>query len=294
MSTRNSAGPGDAPPSPPARARPAYVQLQLLQGLAAVLGDHLAPRAAAADEVPVAGEGELPADRRRHPGPEPPVLRRLAHDRPVLRLLREAVSGLHDQIGGLRGQDPRAAHVQARPAAGVPRPRRRRTGAEAGRAGAAGRRLRDRLPGGDRDPRPGPVADGGQDGRRAAGADHRGAGDPDRALGRAGDPPLRHQEAPPVPAQDRADGGRAAGGPVRLRRPAARREHAARGHRRHHGRHHRLAGHDQAADAPRRALRSRRPRRPSFFGPNGGWCLFRRRREPGRGGAGGRTRRPPA
>ena len=46
----------------------------------------------------------------------------------------------------------------------------------------------------------------GQDRRRPAGADHRGAGDPDRALGRAGDPPLRVEEAPPVPAQDRADG----------------------------------------------------------------------------------------
>ena len=167
------------------------------------------------------GKENIPGNRRHHPGPEPPVLRRLAHDRPVQRRLRAPVPGVHDQVADLRGQGDRAFDVQVRPAARVPGPRRRRPGAEAGRAGAAGGRLRDRLPGGDRDPRPGPVADGGPDGRRAAGADHRGAGDPDRALGRAGDPPLRVEEAPPVPAQDGADGGRAAGGPVRLRRPAA-------------------------------------------------------------------------
>ena len=40
--------------------------------------------------------------------------------------------------------------------------------------------------------------------------------------------------------------------------PAAGREHAARGHRRHHGRHHRAAGRDQAGDAARRTLRPRR------------------------------------
>ena len=133
-------------------------------------------------------------------------------------------------------------------------------------------RLRDRLPGGDRQPRPGPVADGGQDRRRPAGADHRGAGDPDRALGRAGDPPLRHQEAAPVPAQDGPDGGRAAGGPVGLRRAAAGRLDAAGRDRRHHGRHHRPAGRRSGADAARRTLGSRR-RRPAFcIGPNGRWC----------------------
>ena len=42
----------------------------------------------------------------------------------------------------------------------------------------------------------------GQDRRRPAGADHRRAGDPGRALGRAGHPALRVEEAPPVPAQD--------------------------------------------------------------------------------------------
>ena len=119
------------------------------------------------------------------------------------------------------------------------------------------RRLRDRLPGGHRVQGPGAVADGGQDGRGPAGADHRGAGDPDRALGRAGDPALRNQEAAPVPAQDGADGGRAAGGPVRLRGPAARRLDAAGRDRRHHGRHHRPAGQDQAGDAARRTMGSR-------------------------------------
>ena len=163
-------------------------------------------------------QGEHPEDRRHHPGPEPPVLRRLAHDRPVQRLLRAPVPGVHDQVAGVRGEVHRGAADQGRAAAGVPRPRRRRPGAQAGRAGAARRRLRDRLPGGHRVQGPGPVADGGQDGRGPAGADHRGAGDPDRALGRAGDPALRDQEAAPVPAQDGADGGRAAGGPVRLRR----------------------------------------------------------------------------
>ena len=63
-----------------------------------------------------------------------------------------------------------------------------------------------------------------------------------------------------VPAQDRADGRRAAGRPVQVRGPAARRQHAAGRHRRHHGRHHRAAGQDQAADAARRTLRSRRIR----------------------------------
>ena len=139
---------------------------------------------------------------------------------------------------------------------------------KAGRAGAGGGRLRDRLPGGHRVQGPGPVADGGQDGGGPAGADHRGAGDPDRALGRAGDPALRDQEAAPVPAQDGADGGRAAGGPVRLRRPAARRLDAAGRDRRHHGRHHRPAGQDQAGDAARRTVGSRRGR-PGRIGPNG-------------------------
>src|SRR5580704_11195826 len=83
----------------------------------------------------------------------------------------------------------------------------------------------------------------------------------ERALRRARHPPLRHQEAAPVPAQDGADGGRAAGGPVGLRRAAAGRLHAAGRDRRHHGRHHRPAGHDQAGDAARRTVGSRR-RRP--------------------------------
>ena len=215
----------------------------------------------------MAGPGEHPGGRRHHPGPEPPVLRRLAHDRAVQRLLRAPVPGVHDQVAGVLGEVHRGAAVQGRAAAGVPGPRRRRPGAEAGRGGAAGRRVRDRLPGGDGDPRPGPVADGGQDRRRAAGADHRGAGDPDRALGRAGDPALRHVQAAPVPAQDRADGGRPAGGPVRLRRPAAVREHAAGRHRRHHGRHHRPAGQDQAGDTARRTLGPRRRRPPPTSPP---------------------------
>ena len=135
-----------------------------------------------------------------------------------------------------------------------------------------GGRVRDRLPGGHRHPRPGPVADGGQDRRGPAGAEHRGAGDPDRALGRAGHPPVRDQEAPPVAAQDGPDGRRAAGGPVGLRRAAAGRIDAAGRDRRHHGRHHRPAGQDQAADAARRALGSRRRRSACCYGPNGRWC----------------------
>jgi len=197
----------------------------------------------------VGGQGEHPEDRRHHPGPEPPVLRRLGHDRAVQRLLRAPVSGVHDQVAGVRGEVHRGAADQGRAAAGVPRPRRRRPGAQGGRTGAARGRLRDRLSGGHRVQGPGAVADGGQDGGGPAGADHRGAGDPDRALGRAGDPALRDQEAAPVPAQDGADGGRAAGGPVRLRRPAARRLDAAGRDRRYHGRHHRVAGQDQASDA---------------------------------------------
>ena len=212
----------------------------------------------------MAGPGELPEDGWRDSGPEPPVLRRLAGDRPVQRRVRAPVPGVHDQVGHLRGEADRAAAVQGWPAAGLPGPRRRRPGPAAGRAGVARRGLRDRLPRGNREPRPGPVADGGQDRRGPAGPDHRRAGHPDRALGRAGGPPVRHQAAPPVPAQDRPDDRRAAGRPVRLRGPAPVREHAARGHGRHHGRHHRAAGQDQAEDASRRTLGSRR-RWPAFF-----------------------------
>ena len=62
-----------------------------------------------------------------------------------------------------------------------------------------------------------------------------GAGDPDRAVGGAAHPPLRHQEGTPVAAQDGPDGRRAPGGPVGVGRPAARRLDAAGRHGRHHG-----------------------------------------------------------
>ena len=67
----------------------------------------------------------------------------------------------------------------------------------------------------------------------------------------------------------------AAGPPVDLSAYAGQRLgacDAAGRDRRHHGRHHRPAGQDQAGDAARRALRSRRPRRPPRFGPNGRRC----------------------
>ncbi len=129
-------------------------------------------------------------------------------------------------------------------------------------------RVRDRLPGGDRDPGPGPVADGGQDRRGPAGADHRGAGDPDRALGRAGHPALRHKKPHLFP---RKTVRMVAGPPVDLSAYAGQRlgaSDAARGHRRHHGRHHRAAGRDQAARR-RPPYPGIPPRRPCWRpGPN--------------------------
>ena len=82
--------------------------------------------------------------------------------------------------------------------------------------------------------------------------------------------PLRQQAAPPVPAQDCADGRRAAGGPVQVRGPAAGREHAAGCHRRHHDRHHRAAGRAEEAAAACCTLRPRRSGRDSS-GPDESW-----------------------
>ena len=82
-------------------------------------------------------------------------------------------------------------------------------------------RVHHLLPGGDRHPRPGPVADGGQDRRGQARPGHRRAGDPGRALGRAGHPAVRERQPAPVAPHHRADAGRPAGRPVRLRGPAA-------------------------------------------------------------------------
>ena len=72
--------------------------------------------------------------------------------------------------------------------------------------------------------------------------------------------------------------------------PAARRLDAAGRDRRHHGRHHRPAGQDQAGDAARRTVGSRRGR-PGRIGPNGRrfrGCFARRRT--GGGGLAGRSR----
>ena len=74
------------------------------------------------------------------------------------------------------------------------------------------------------------------------------------------------------PRTDDPDGRRAAGGPVGLRRPAAVRIDPAGRDRRHHGRYHRPAGQDQAADAARRTVGPRRRRSACCYGTNGRWC----------------------
>ena len=84
--------------------------------------------------------------------------------------------------------------------------------------------------------------------------------------------PYGSQEAQAVAAQDDPDGRRAAGGPVGLRRPAAVRIDPAGRDRRHHGRYHRPAGQDQAADAARRTVGPRRRRSACCYGTNGRWC----------------------
>ena len=109
-------------------------------------------------------------------------------------------------------------------------------GAQAGRAGAQGRRGGDHLPRGNRHPRPGPVADGGQDRRRPGGPRHRRAGDPRRALGYPRRPPLRQQEAQAVATANRPYGSRQAGRPVGMGRQADLGAGPARRHRRDHGR----------------------------------------------------------
>src|SRR5580693_795132 len=160
----------------------------------------------------------------------------------------------------------------ARPAAGVPRPGRRRERAQGRRGGPAERRVRHLLPRGDRHAGPGPVADGGQDRGGAAGPVHRRAGDPGGALGSPGRPAVRKLQAARAAAPDRAYSGRPAGRPVRLRRPAADQPDAARGHRRHHGRHHPPAGRAARAGAAGRAVPSgdRPPQGPAGAGQRAG------------------------
>ena len=79
-----------------------------------------------------------------------------------------------------------------------------------------------------------------------------------------------------------------AGRPVRVPGPAARCVDASGRDRRHHGRHHRLAGQDQAGDAPRRTMGSRRGR-PGSLGPNEGPSRSAAGREPGYRNPGGRA-----
>ena len=112
--------------------------------------------------------GERPAQGRHDPGRQPPVL----HGHPGPLAVRRtgagrypvflAKSSLFDVpvLGWLMHQ--------ARPAAGLPGPDRRRAGPAGRRADQPGGRLRDLLPRGDGDPGPGPVADGGQDRRGPA------------------------------------------------------------------------------------------------------------------------------
>ena len=126
------------------------------------------------------------------------------------------------------------------------------------------RRLRDLLPGGDGDPRPGPMADGGQDRRGQARAGHRRAGDPGRALGRAADPALRQRRPHVIP---RSTVQVLAGPPVDLSEFEGQPlilGSAPRGHRQDHGGHHRPAGRASAARyrPPRRSTRRSRAARP--------------------------------
>ena len=73
--------------------------------------------------------------------------------------------------------------------------------AQGGRAGPGRGRVPGHLPGGHGHPRPGPVADGGQDRRGPAGAGHRRPGGPGGPVGRAGHPALRQHPAAPGAAQ---------------------------------------------------------------------------------------------
>ena len=236
----------------------------------------LRPGAAAADQAPVAGPGKLSEDGRGDPGAQPPVLRRLAHGRPVQRRLRAPVPGVHDQVGHLRGEGDRAADVQA---GQLPVYRGRGDAGlvlkQAERALAAGACVIVYPEGtATRDPDLWPMV--AKTGVARLGAEHRRAGHPGRALGGAGHPALRVEEAPALAAQDGPDGRRAGGGPVRLRGPAAGRQHAAGRHGRHHGRHHRAAGPDPGTSRPPVGISGARAAAPGSPGPAG-----RPAREPG-------------